>query len=67
MNNDGSWTVESYTPAYEVRDPSFSDMNLEQQVDAGCNHWCAEGFSGHLYYGETKQEAEQIRSQFQHR
>ena len=29
--------------AYEVRNPSFSDMNLEQQIDAGINDWCAEG------------------------
>jgi hypothetical protein len=50
--------------AYEVRNPSFSDMNLDQQIDAGINDWCAEGKSGHPYYGRTKAEAEAIRAQY---
>ena len=28
--------------AYEVNNPSFSDMNLEQQIQAGVNDWLAE-------------------------
>jgi hypothetical protein len=51
-------------PAYEVRNPSFSDMNLPQQIEAGINDWCAEGRSGHEYFGQTKAEAERIRDQF---
>jgi hypothetical protein len=51
-------------PAYEVRNPSFSDMNLEQQIEAGINDWCAEDASGHPYYGQTKAEAEAIRALF---
>lgn len=51
-------------PAYEVRSPSFSDMNLEQQIAAGINDWCAEGTSGHPYFGQTKAEAEAIRAQY---
>jgi hypothetical protein len=50
--------------AYEVRSPSFSDMNLQQQVDAGINDWCAEGASGHQYFGQSKAEAEAIRAQY---
>jgi len=43
--------------AYEVHNPSFNDMTLEQQIEAGCNDWCVEGFSGHKYYGRTAAEA----------
>jgi hypothetical protein len=53
--------------AYEVRNPSFSDMNLEQQIEAGINDWCAEGASGHQYFGQSKAEAEAIRAQYGHR
>lgn len=52
--------------AYEVLNPSFSDMNLEQQVEAGINDWCAEGRNGHPYYGRTKTEAETIRRSYEH-
>lgn len=51
-------------PAYEVRNPSFSDMTLEQQIEAGINDWLAEGASGHPYFAQSKEEAEAIRSQF---
>ena len=51
-------------PAYEVRNPSFGDMNLPAQIDAGINDWCAEGASGHPYYGRTKVEAEAIRAAY---
>lgn len=50
--------------AYEVRNPSFSDMNLEQQVEAGINDWCAEGPDGHPFYGQSKVEAERIRAAY---
>ena len=52
-------------PAYEVRNPSFNDMTLEQQIEAGINDWCAEGISGHPYYGQTKEQAESIRAAYQ--
>ena len=52
------------TAAYEVRNPSFSGMNLQQQIEAGINDWCAEGASGHPYYGQTKAEAEAIRASY---
>jgi hypothetical protein len=45
--------------AYEIHNPDFNDMNLEQQIAAGCCDWCVEGFSGHLYYGHTARAAEQ--------
>jgi hypothetical protein len=50
--------------AYEVHNPSFSDMTLEQQIEVGVNDWCAEGVSGHPYYGQSKDEAESIRASF---
>lgn len=51
--------------AYEVLNPSFSDMNIEQQIDAGINDWVADGKDGHHYYGQTKHQAESIRSQYE--
>jgi len=53
------------SPAYEVLNPSFSDMNLDQQIEAGCNDWCAIGVLGHEYFGETKAKAEANRSLFE--
>ena len=50
--------------AYEVHNPSFSDIALDQQIEYGINDWCAEGKSGHPYFGRTKAEAEAIREQF---
>ena len=47
--------------AYEVRNPSFSDMNIEQQIDAGINDWCAEDDQGHEFFGQSRDEAERIR------
>lgn len=51
--------------AYEVRNPSFSDLRLEQQIEYGINDWCAEGRDGHPYYGKSKAEAEAIRASFE--
>ena len=50
--------------AYEIHNPSFGDITLDQQIEHGINDWCAEGESGHLYFGRTKAEAEAIREQF---
>lgn len=50
--------------AYEIHNPSFNDMTLEQQIEAGINDWCAESVSGHPFYGRTKAEAEEIRAQY---
>ncbi len=44
--------------AYEVHNPSFNDMTLEQQIEVGINDWAVEGKSGHVYFGRTPQEAE---------
>lgn len=51
--------------AYEIRNPSFNDLTLEQQIEYGCNDWAAEGRSGHEYVGRTKDEAEAIRASFE--
>lgn len=53
-------------PAYEIRNPSFSNMTLEQQIAVGVNDWEAEGRSGHLYVGETREKAEKNRSLYEH-
>lgn len=53
------------TAAYEVRNPSFGDMNLEQQINAGINDWIAEGKSGHPFFGQSKAEAESIRATYE--
>lgn len=50
--------------AYEIHNPSFPDMSLEQQIEHGINDWCAEGNSGHPYFGRTQAEAEALRAQF---
>lgn len=50
--------------AYEIHNPSFNDINLLDQIEYGINDWVAEGKSGHLYFGKTKEEAEAIREQF---
>lgn len=54
-----------FEPAYEILNPSFSDMCLEAQIDAGINDWCAEGESGHPYFGRTREQAEAIRAQYE--
>jgi hypothetical protein len=51
-------------PAYEVHSPSFNDLNLEQQIEYGINDWAAEDSVGHMFYGKTQQEAEQIRASY---
>jgi hypothetical protein len=56
--------VARLAPAFEVRNPSFGDLNLAQQIEHGINDWCAEGLSGHPYFGRTAAEAEAIRTSF---
>lgn len=51
--------------AYEVRNPSFADLNLEQQIEYGINDWCAEGADGHQYFGRTPEQAIAIRASFE--
>ena len=50
--------------AYECHNPSFNDLSLDQQIEYGINDWCAEGKSGHLYYGRTREQAESIRDSY---
>lgn len=50
--------------AYEVHNPSFNDMTLEQQIQVGINDWCADGPQGHPFFGRTKAEAESIRDAY---
>jgi hypothetical protein len=50
---------------YEVLNPSFGDLNIEQQIEYGINDWCAEGRNGHPYYGRTAEEAELVRSMYE--
>jgi hypothetical protein len=50
--------------AYEIHNPSFNDMNLEEQIEHGINDWAVEGKSGHLYFGRTASEAVAIARSF---
>ena len=60
-----SWVTERHTmKAYEVHNPSFNDMNLEEQIERGINDWAIEGKSGHLYFGRTASEAVAIARSF---
>ena len=43
--------------AHEVRNPSFSDMNIDQQIEAGVNDWVACDYDGREFYGQSSQEA----------
>jgi hypothetical protein len=45
---------------YEVHNPSFNDLTLDQQIECGVNDWAVEGKSGHLYFGRTAEEATSI-------
>lgn len=58
-------TTKSLAPAYEVYNPSFNGMTLDQQIEAGVCDWCAEGLSGHPFFGETKDKAEANRAAFE--
>lgn len=51
-------------PAYEVSNPSFGNMTLDQQIAAGINDWCAESPDGHPFFGETKAKAESYRASY---
>lgn len=46
---------------YEVHNPSFGDMTLEEQIAVGINDWCAEGPDGHKFFGRDREEAVMIR------
>lgn len=56
--------VATWTPAYEIRNPSFSDMNLEAQIEAGINDWEAEDHNAQRFVGETKTKAEAARARY---
>lgn len=51
--------------AYEIRNPSFNDMNLERQIAVGVNDWEAVGKNGHRYVGRSQVEAEAQRRQYE--
>lgn len=42
---------------YEVSNPSFRDMNIEQQIDAGINDWVAKDQDGCEFFGQSKDQA----------
>jgi hypothetical protein len=53
--------IKKMRSVYEVLNPSFNDMNIEQQIDAGVTDWCAEDEAGHEFFGRTRDEAEEAR------
>jgi hypothetical protein len=43
---------------FEVRNPSFNDIPLSEQIELGINDWVARcSISGLQVYGETKQKS----------
>ncbi|HUV74189.1 MAG TPA: hypothetical protein VMW79_07765 [Anaerolineae bacterium] len=42
---------------YEVASPSIPDLDLEEQIAAGCNDWIAEVEGGAVFFGRTEAEA----------
>lgn len=42
---------------FEVANPSFRDIPLDQQIEFGINDWCVRTKSGHEYFGESKAKA----------
>jgi hypothetical protein len=53
--------------AYEIHNPDFNDMTLDQQIEAGCCDWCVEGISGHKYYGHSPRAAQQNAAMYFYR
>ncbi len=51
--------------AYEIHNPDFNDMSLNEQIAAGCCDWCVEGRSGHEYFGRTAVEAVRIAKMYE--
>jgi len=62
------WTQQEIEmKVYEVHNPSFNDMTLEEQIEHGINDWCAEGRSGHQYFGRTAEEALAIAASYSYK
>ncbi len=59
--------VNEMKAAYEVHNPSFNDMSLLEQIEAGINDWAVQGKSGHIYFGRSAQEAIKIAALFDNR
>jgi hypothetical protein len=51
--------------AYEIHNPDFNDMSLDEQIAAGCCDWCVESRSGHQYFGRTAVEAVRIAKMYE--
>jgi hypothetical protein len=41
------------TTIYEVLNPSFNDMTLDQQIEHGINDWAIETKAGRVYFAQT--------------
>lgn len=66
-NEERKYHETDRSTAYEVHNPDFNDMNLQQQIEAGCCDWCVEGTSGHRYYGQSPRAAEQNAAMYFYR
>ncbi len=49
---------------YEVCNPSFNDMNIEQQCAVAVNDWVAEDSEGRQFFGRTASEARRAALRF---
>lgn len=56
--------VATWTQAYEIHNPSFPDINLEDQISYGINDWEAEDHNDQKFVGETKAKAEANRAAY---
>ena len=45
------------TTIYEVLNPSFNDMTLDQQIEHGINDWAIETKAGRVYFAQTSNDA----------
>ena len=43
--------------AYEIPNTYCHDMDLDEQIDAGCNDWRVDLSDGSVHFGHTEAEA----------
>ncbi len=52
---------------HEILNPSFGDMNIEQQIEAGINDWVARDREGREFFGRSREEAQRARIEWAQR
>lgn len=49
---------------YEICNPSFNDMNIEQQIEAGINLWLCVGLDNREFIRESREAAYNAAKQY---